>query len=112
VVAHSPVPVLLERAWHPIRREPLLVDVPRLLVPLDGSPFSECALEPAARLAEDIGAEMTLLRVEAEPKHVVTDETARRRMQASDVAPAQPSTGPAAATSEASAWDYRIEGVW
>jgi nucleotide-binding universal stress UspA family protein len=74
VVSQSPVPVLVERAWHPIRREPLLTDAPRLLVPLDGSPFSESAVEPAARLADDIGAELTLLRVDAQPTHVVTDE--------------------------------------
>jgi nucleotide-binding universal stress UspA family protein len=77
VVAKSSVPVLLERAWHPIRREPLLVDQPRLLVPLDGSSFAEAALEPAAKLAIDLGARRVLLRVESKPVDVLKDSTGR-----------------------------------
>ena len=37
VVAHSRVPVLVERAWQPAQRELLIEGKPRLLVPLDGS---------------------------------------------------------------------------
>ena len=35
----------------------------RLLLPLDGSPFAEQMIEPAAELARTTGAELTLLRV-------------------------------------------------
>jgi nucleotide-binding universal stress UspA family protein len=77
VVASSPLPVLLERAWQPIRRELLLAEQPKFLVPLDGSPFAESALEPAAALAEDVGAELLLLRVEHYATEVVRDEYGR-----------------------------------
>lgn len=60
VVASSPVLVLVERAWQPIRREPLLADQPTLLVPLDGS--AQCrGQRPSApllqikRLAHSVG---------------------------------------------------------
>ena len=71
VVAHSPIPVLLDRAWHWLQRELLLEDQPRLLVPLDGSPFGEAALGMAAGLADDLGAELVLLRVEPGPPGVL-----------------------------------------
>jgi nucleotide-binding universal stress UspA family protein len=77
VVASSPVPVLVERAWQPIRRELLLTDRPTLLVPLDGSSFAECAVESAAGLAEDLGAELVLLRVEHAATEVLHDEFGR-----------------------------------
>jgi nucleotide-binding universal stress UspA family protein len=77
VVASSPVPVLVERAWQPVRREPLLSESPGILVPLDGSPFAESALEPAAALAEDLGAALILLRVEDRPSDVLSDEYGR-----------------------------------
>ena len=77
VVASSPVPVLVERAWQPIRRESLLTDQPTLLVPLDGSTFAESALEPAAGLAEDLGAELVLVRVEHASTGVLRDEYGR-----------------------------------
>jgi len=64
VVSRSPVPVLLQRAWDPEQRELLLGDQPRLLVPLDGSAFSESVLDLAALLAEDLGAELLLVRVD------------------------------------------------
>jgi nucleotide-binding universal stress UspA family protein len=64
LVACSPVPILLQRAWDPGRRAVLLGDQPRLLVPLDGSRFSETVLPPAVALADDLGAEILLLRVE------------------------------------------------
>jgi nucleotide-binding universal stress UspA family protein len=56
VVASSPVPVLVERAWQPTRRHALIADRPTLLVPVDGSAFAESALEPAGRLASDLNA--------------------------------------------------------
>jgi len=78
VVAHSPVPVLLERAWQPVRPEPLLASSrPRLLVPLDGSRFAETALDPAVGLASDVGAELILLRVEPVATDVVHDDFGR-----------------------------------
>jgi nucleotide-binding universal stress UspA family protein len=77
VVASSPVPVLLERAWQPIRREPLLADQPTLLVPLDGSALAESAIEPAAAFADDLGAELVLLRVEHLATDVLRDEYGR-----------------------------------
>jgi nucleotide-binding universal stress UspA family protein len=77
VVASSPVPVLVERAWQRIRREPRLTERPTLLVPLDGSAFAESALEPAGRLANDLGGELVLLRVEARATDVLRDEFGR-----------------------------------
>jgi nucleotide-binding universal stress UspA family protein len=35
----------------------------KILVPLDGSPFAETALDPALAIAEAMGAELVLLRV-------------------------------------------------
>jgi nucleotide-binding universal stress UspA family protein len=71
------VPVLVERAWQPVRRELLLSDRPRLLVPLDGSPFAETVLDIAAGLADDIGAELILLRVEPDATQVLYDDYGR-----------------------------------
>jgi nucleotide-binding universal stress UspA family protein len=77
VVASSPAPVLVERAWQPIRREPMFTERPTLLVPLDGSAFAESALEPAGRLANDLVGELVLLRVEARATEVLRDEFGR-----------------------------------
>lgn len=77
VVASSPVPVLVERAWQPIRRELFVSDQPTLLVPLDGSSFAECALDSAAALAEDLGAELVLLRVQQAATELLHDEFGR-----------------------------------
>jgi nucleotide-binding universal stress UspA family protein len=64
VVASSPVPVLVQSAWQPILGEPLVGTSPKLIVALDGSAFAETALDPAARLAEDLGGRLVLVRVE------------------------------------------------
>ncbi|HLZ26827.1 MAG TPA: universal stress protein [Chloroflexota bacterium] len=77
VVASCQVPVLVGRAWQPIRRAPLLTQRPTLLVPLDGSAFAESALWPACRLADDLGGELVLLRVEARATDVLRDEFGR-----------------------------------
>ena len=77
VVAHSLVPVLVERAWQPIRREPLLADQPKILLPLDGSTLAASAIDPAAKLAEDLGAELVLLRVEHYAKDLLRDQNGR-----------------------------------
>jgi len=63
LVRGAPIPVLLTR---PCESPPLLFPEPRLqllLVPLDGSPLAERALEPAQELARLLEARCTLLRV-------------------------------------------------
>jgi len=59
VLRKAPCPVLVIRAPRPIRR---------VLVPLDGSPLAEAALQPALALAAGFGAEVTLLRVIGAPE--------------------------------------------
>jgi nucleotide-binding universal stress UspA family protein len=54
VLHAAPCPVLVIRSAEPIRR---------VLVPLDGSPLSERALEPALTVAQALEASVTLLRV-------------------------------------------------
>jgi nucleotide-binding universal stress UspA family protein len=70
VVAASPVPVLVQRAWQPLFGKPLLDDNPQLIVPLDGSVFAESALEPAAKLAHDLAGRLLLVSVATEPATV------------------------------------------
>jgi len=70
VVASSPVPVLVQRAWQPLFGEPFWSEHPELLVTLDGSAFAETALEPAASLAEALHGKLVLVRVEDEPSDV------------------------------------------
>ena len=70
VVASSPVPVLLQRAWQPLFGEPFWTERPELLVTLDGSAFAETALEPAASLAEALHGKLGLVRVEDDPSDV------------------------------------------
>jgi nucleotide-binding universal stress UspA family protein len=68
LLRHSDVPVLVVRAEHVPRwtdRRPT-----RMLVALDGSQFSETALEHAASLADAIGAELLLVRVVRPPDYV------------------------------------------
>jgi nucleotide-binding universal stress UspA family protein len=70
VLAACSVPVLLVRAWQQPKTVLLLEDQPRLLVALDGSAFAEAALPTAAALADDLGAELVLTRVECPPRDV------------------------------------------
>jgi nucleotide-binding universal stress UspA family protein len=70
VLAACSVPVLLVRAWQQPKTALLLEDQPRVLVPLDGSPFAETALQTAAALADDLGAELVLTRVDGPPQGV------------------------------------------
>jgi nucleotide-binding universal stress UspA family protein len=72
VVAASPVPVLVQRAWQPLFGDPLLDEHPTILVPLDGSPFAESVVEAAATLAEDLNARLVLLTVRSEPSEIHT----------------------------------------
>jgi nucleotide-binding universal stress UspA family protein len=67
VVAASPIPALVQRAWQPLFGKPLLSDKPRVIVPLDGSAFAETALEAGASLAEDLGAKLILISVQEDP---------------------------------------------
>ena len=62
VAQHAPVPVLILREQGSMLagQHPDVEHLPRLLVPLDGSPLAEAALEPAAALAAAISAEPAL----------------------------------------------------
>jgi nucleotide-binding universal stress UspA family protein len=68
VLGTSPVPIVVVRAWQQHRTTLLLQDRPRLLVPLDGSDFSEAALPAAAELADDLNGELVLTRIERVPR--------------------------------------------
>ena len=70
VLAACSVPVLLVRSWQQPKTALLLEDRPRLLVPLDGSAFAEAALPTAAALADDLGADLVLTRVDSPPRGV------------------------------------------
>lgn len=74
VLARSHVPVLLVRAGQDV--EPAF-ECQRLVVPLDGSAFSEAALPVARALARTLGAEIVLLRVVPVPEHAIFDEVGR-----------------------------------
>lgn len=73
VLARTPVPVLLVRAWEPMET-PLVAATPRLLVPLDGTPFAEAALPIATTLAAALGGELVLLRVVPLPAPPLADQ--------------------------------------
>lgn len=62
VADRSPVPVLVARAWHTERALVSSGARPRLLVPLDGSPFAEAALPAARALAAALDGELVLVR--------------------------------------------------
>jgi nucleotide-binding universal stress UspA family protein len=64
VMRMSEVPTLLIRPPE-VQEKQEAVSLNRLLVPLDGSPLGELAIEPAAELARAAGATIVLLRVEA-----------------------------------------------
>ena len=76
VLARSPVPVWLVRGLG--RRPPDLFEVahPRILVPLDGSPFGEAALPHAKALARLLDATLVLLHVVAAPSSPEKEEAA------------------------------------
>jgi nucleotide-binding universal stress UspA family protein len=67
VVANSPVPVLVQRAWGPQFGGPLWSEQPELLAAVDGSAFAEAALEVAASLTEALHGRFVLVRVEDDP---------------------------------------------
>jgi nucleotide-binding universal stress UspA family protein len=74
LVKTSRLPLLLQRAWDPERRASLLADHPRLLVTVDGSRFAEAALPAALTLADDLDAEILLVRVEPTSPDVLRAE--------------------------------------
>ncbi len=67
VLARTPVPLLLVRAWAPEGAAALAGDRPLLLAPLDGSPFAEAALPVAEGLADRLGGDLLLLRAVLRP---------------------------------------------
>ncbi len=74
VLAHSPVPILLVRAWQEEHTAASLAGSPRLLVPLDGSPFAEAALPVAAVAAATLGGTIALVRAVPVPDQVQTND--------------------------------------
>jgi len=71
VLRESPVPVFLL----PVAAgDKDLTAIKRMLIPLDGSRLSEAVLEPAAVLARQLGAAITLLRVDQPPEGPVSTE--------------------------------------
>ena len=63
VLANTSAPVWLIRAWGTSVPGLFEQPTPRILVPLDGSPFGEAALGPAAQLARLVGGTLVLLHV-------------------------------------------------
>lgn len=76
VLARSSVPVLLVRAAEAYHRAPT-PERRTLLVPLDGSPFSEEALPVAAEAAQELQAEIVLMQCIAPPEHARVAEDGR-----------------------------------
>lgn len=63
VLRESPVPVLLVRPTEDDKGDPVGADsLSHIIVPLDGKPFAEAALEPALALARLFEASVTLLK--------------------------------------------------
>ena len=67
ILARAPAPVLLLRSWLRANHPEPPGDRPRLLVPLDGSPFAEAGLVAARRLARLLGGELVLCRAGPQP---------------------------------------------
>jgi nucleotide-binding universal stress UspA family protein len=89
VVAASPVPVLVLRAWQPLFGDPLLDENPKILVPLDGSAFAESAVDPAASFASDLRGQLVLLTVQDDPGAIreADDYLARVRTRVTAICP-------------------------
>jgi nucleotide-binding universal stress UspA family protein len=73
VLAKAPVPLLLIHAAASL----VSIEPPRLVVPLDGSPFAEEALPEAADLAHKLGGEIVLVQALAWPEHALTGTDGR-----------------------------------
>lgn len=72
LIRHLELPILLVRAPEPPATSVAERPSRQILVPLDGSPLSEQALEPACRLAQAWQAELTPVRI-VFPVMLVTD---------------------------------------
>jgi nucleotide-binding universal stress UspA family protein len=78
VLGAGSAPVLLVRAGTDTDAAPSLADQPRLLVPLDGSPFSEQALPVAADVARAVQGRLVLLQaVAASPSPLDPEDVVR-----------------------------------
>ena len=68
VLRQSPAPVLLVRPGESDAGDPVVPDsVSHVVVPLDGTPFAEAAIEPAFAVGRLFGASFTLLRTVSYP---------------------------------------------
>jgi nucleotide-binding universal stress UspA family protein len=76
ILRRTTVPILLVRAWARESRHDPFVGQPRVLVPLDGSPFAEAALPVAAQLSRALGGELVLLHAVSPFEQVFMPETA------------------------------------
>jgi nucleotide-binding universal stress UspA family protein len=63
VIAQSPLPVLLVRAWKPTNGSAVSLASAPILVPLDGTPTGERALPVASELARLLSTELKLVEV-------------------------------------------------
>ena len=87
VLKRSPVPVLLVRATPEPSGAVLLDEHPLLLVPLDGSTFSESAVSVARGLVDLVGGELVLLQAVTEwDQMVVANVPIRPAMDSLDAA--------------------------
>jgi nucleotide-binding universal stress UspA family protein len=76
VLRRATAPLLLVRAWDEDAAPPPLAAHPRVLVPLDGSPFAEEALPVAANLTMALGGELVLLHAISPIEPVIFPELA------------------------------------
>ncbi|MCC7103527.1 MAG: universal stress protein [Chloroflexi bacterium] len=67
IMQRSPAPVLL--VHESTRDAETIATQPRIVVPLDGSPFAEEALGTAAAVAEQLGGELVLVQAINPPEH-------------------------------------------
>jgi nucleotide-binding universal stress UspA family protein len=72
VLAHSPVPVLLVRAWSSGVEPVALQARPRLILTLDGSDFAAAAVPVAEKLVRALDGQLVLLHVVPAPERVLT----------------------------------------
>jgi nucleotide-binding universal stress UspA family protein len=77
VLAHSPEPILLVRAWQHEHDVAAFGGAPRLLVPLDGSSSAEEALPVAREVAAALGGSIHLLSAVQVPVEPRTDAAGR-----------------------------------
>lgn len=74
ILRRTKTPLLLVRAWEDGVPPPPIAAHPRVLVPLDGSPFAEEALPVAVRLAMALGGALVLLHAVSPIETVIAPE--------------------------------------